>query len=110
MVVTVLLDEEELLGTATFTYRAPTFIRGDVNADGFLDPADVTTLITYLTTGVRDSLPVLDAADSNDDGTVDFADLPRLTDALFKGADLPLPYPAPGVDPTEDELAPCNPP
>ena len=57
---------------------------GDVNGDGIIGIADVTTLIDYLLT--RDeSLIDMDAADVNSDGLVDIADVTSLIDYMLNG-------------------------
>ena len=52
---------------------ADNFIRGDGNADGVVDLADVAVAVSYLV-GVHDTT-CLDALDSNDDGRVDVGDI-----------------------------------
>ena len=66
------------------------FIRGDVNGDGHVNIADVTSLIDYLlgsNTGAD-----INAADVNEDGNVNIADVTSLIDYLLSGA---WPEPAP---------------
>ncbi len=57
--------------------------------------------------------PCLDAADANDDGTIDIGDPICTLRALLCCDPLPAPFPWCGVDPTEDDLdcefyPPCN--
>ena len=60
----------------------PTFLRGDVNKDGFVNIADVTALIDYLLSG--DATPVnLSACDCNLDTAVNIADVTALIDFLL---------------------------
>lgn len=53
------------------SYSCP-FIRGDANGDRVVDPADAAAIFDFLTMGMP--LGCLDAADANDDGSVDIAD------------------------------------
>ena len=47
----------------------------------------------------------VDAADIDDNGTVEITDALYIVEYLFlKGARPPAPFPDPGVDPTEDAL------
>ena len=49
------------------------FIRGDANGDQFVDVADAVSIFFYVTG--QQSLPCLDAADSNDSGSVNVVDI-----------------------------------
>jgi hypothetical protein len=75
------------------------FLRGDANGDEFVDISDVIAILSFLYEGeVKTSC--LAAADANDDETLDLSDAVS-TAALFLGTGgLPLPGPAPGLDPT----------
>jgi hypothetical protein len=82
------------------------FIRGDANADGFLDLADAVSTFFHLfqvdeNTGCRKN------EDTNDDGEVDISDPVFTLTFLFLGG-VPVPQPSPecGTDPTLDDL-PC---
>ena len=79
-----------------------------MNSDSELDIADAEFLLSYLF--ASGPAPVCaDAADANDDGTVDVADAITILAYLFAGAaDLPPPFPDPGLDPTEDDLPLCS--
>ena len=55
-------------------------MRGDVNGDGSIDPADISALIDYLLNG---SAVNVDNADCNQDGSVDPADISALIDFLL---------------------------
>ncbi len=83
------------------------FVRGDINADGQLSIADVTTwsCIFFCDPWGR-SCP--DAADVDDNGTVDISDFVLTWIFLFResdpGSTIPAPFPEPGLDPTEDSL------
>lgn len=63
-------------------------MRGDVNGDGDISIADVTTLIDYLLGG--SSLDITEAtADANGDGAISIADVTTLIDYLLGGVQLP---------------------
>ena len=50
-----------------------------------------------------------DALDVDDTGVVDVSDAIYVLDYLFKsGSPIPLPFPEAGIDPTDDDLAPCE--
>jgi hypothetical protein len=66
----------------------PSFIRGDANGDGLVDPADVVYLINYLFRNGAAPDP-LAAGDANCDGTVGPADVVYLINYLFRGGDPP---------------------
>jgi Dockerin type I domain len=76
------------------------FLRGDVSDDGFVNIADVFDALVY----IADAGPtpsVLAAADVNDNGVVEIADVCYLLNFIFPGGPAPpLPFPAPGIDPT----------
>lgn len=61
------------------------FTRGDVNKDGAVNIADVTSLIDYLLSGDASAIS-LGAADVNQDGAVNIADVTSLIDYLLSGA------------------------
>lgn len=61
-------------------------LRGDVNGDGSVSIADVTTLIDQLLEG-SNNYDVM--ADANADGTVSIADVTTLIDYLLGGGELP---------------------
>jgi hypothetical protein len=78
-----------------------TFIRGDVNCDGAVNLTDFIALN-------QGNITNFDAADVNDSGTVDEADIDHLAEALFgSGADPVCPYPSAGKDCTADNLETC---
>lgn len=68
------------------------FIRGDSNGDGHFDIADAVHLLSGST------LPCLDAADANNDGTVNIADPICMLMELFSAPCIPQPYPLCGPD------------
>ncbi len=77
------------------------FVRGDANADGGHNLADVITVLDYTFTGAP--LLCLDAADANDDGGIDVADPIYLLCWLWLGGPPPpSPMPGCGPDPTLD--------
>jgi len=59
------------------------YIRGDANADGVIDIADVVHLLNYLFSDGPEPEPSLDAGDANCDGKVDIADVVYLVNYLF---------------------------
>ncbi len=75
------------------------FIRGDVNADGFVDATDIEVC------AMGGPFFCDDAADINDDGVLDQTDCDYLLEFLFgSGSPPPAPFPGCGVDPTPDQL------
>lgn len=83
------------------------FIRGDVNGDGVVDLSDPVAALFQLFSGEAPaSCP--SAVDSNDDGSLDVSDSVFLLALLFYGGSAPpVPYPACGIDPTQDPV-PCE--
>jgi len=78
-------DFVPFLPKALFTYKkgaTPEVLRGDVNQDGTVAIADVTTLIDMLLSGAETNTE----ADCNLDGTVAIADVTCLIDYLLSGA------------------------
>lgn len=91
------------LETGTVTTAGTLFVRGDTNGDNSIDIADAISVLGYLFS--NDPATCLDAYDGNDDGAVNIADAISLLDFLFtQGSPPPAPFPAPGVDPTADQL------
>lgn len=66
-----------------FFFQNDDFILGDVNNDGFVTIADVTTLIDYLLNSSGDIN--LQAADVTHDGDISIADVTALIDMLLNG-------------------------
>jgi hypothetical protein len=80
------------------------FLRADANEDGKVDVSDAITELAYLFRG-GDGAECLDVMDANDDGEADVSDAIFILRYLFSaGAPPPAPFPAAGVDPTEDGL------
>ena len=87
------------------------FLRGDANANCGVDLSDAIFTLGYLFTGGA-SPPCPDSADSNDSGKIDLSDAIFTLGYLFLGSQAP-PLPgaeSAGIDPTDDELDPCNAP
>ena len=80
-----------LLGSAPF-------IRGDSNGDGIVDVGDAVKIVFHLLSGSE--LACGDAADIDDDETLEFGDVLGLLDHLFSSGSTPAdPYPGAGLDP-----------
>lgn len=81
------------------------FVRGDVNSDTVMDISDVVFLLSYLVG--TETLQCLDAADLNDNGSINIGDGVYLLHVLFEPGfpNPPGPYPACGADPTNDTLS-----
>ena len=70
-------------------YVYATFVlRGDANADGNINPADVAYLINYLFVGGPEPIP-LEVGDPNCDGLINPADVAYLINYLFVGGPPP---------------------
>ncbi len=88
------------LGDGDFTVIQVDFTRGDADGDCLVSNYDLAYLAGYLYGG-GPVLPCMDA----DDGIVNSEDITYLLNYLFKsGPPPPAPFPAPGTDPTPDEL------
>lgn len=88
------------------------FVRGDVNSDGQVSISDLMALVRYVVIN-GESISCLDSADIDDDGRVTIGDPILLISALFDPqtpAALPMPFPDPGMDPTDDLLGDCQEP
>ena len=89
---------------STVTGLLQEFIRGDTNADGICNVADVINLLQCLFIG-SGSCPCDDASDINDDGAVNIGDIVfKLSFLFIGGPPPPAPYPGCGTDPTTDPL------
>lgn len=81
------------------------FKRGDANADGSVDIADVSFTLNFLFLGGR-APPCAAAVDSNADGHLDIADASfTLNFLFFGGAGIPSPFPFCGASNLEGDLA-----
>ena len=65
-----------------YFYFAPSFLLGDVNMDGIVNIADITSLIDYLLNGQSDGVDTL-ASDVDQDGDVGIADVTALVDRIL---------------------------
>ena len=65
-------------------YDPNAFLRGDVDGDGEVAIADITTLINYLLNGDETGVD-LNAADCNEDSEVSIADVTALIAYLLQG-------------------------
>jgi len=86
------LTTTEIHDLADIGHEGVDFIRGDTNADGVLNIADVSNIANYVTAGTF-SPDCIEALDANDDGQVDIADSSYLSSYLFGTP----PGPAPGA-------------
>ncbi len=88
--------------------EGPTFLRGDCNADGSNNIADVVAALTFLFGGGGTPL-CADACDLNDDGSLDISDPVFLLSNLFSnGNNPPAPYPNCGLDGTDTDPLDCS--
>ena len=75
------------------------FVRGDADRNQRINLSDVVGILQYLFQGEAWVPPCLDAADTDDNGTVEVSDALYLTAFLFRKEAPPLPpFPLPGVD------------
>ena len=84
------------------------FLRGDIDGNNRYNLVDVLFVLNYLFANGR--RPVcLDAADFEDVGRVNLGSVLALVNYIFQGGPPPsLPFPVPGLDPSEDGLANCG--
>ncbi|MEM7262358.1 MAG: DUF4397 domain-containing protein [Planctomycetota bacterium] len=81
------------------------FVRGDSDRNGTFQVSDPVATIERLFNGATLEGYCADAADANDDGHVDIADVVYSLEYLFIGGPAPTaPFPSAGTDPTADEL------
>ena len=89
------------------TLPTPSFVRGDANADGWLDISDAVTILLFRFAGR--TVTCMDAVDADDDSLTDLADAIWVLNRLYRlGDPPPSPYPGCGPDPTADTLE-CSP-
>jgi hypothetical protein len=100
-------DSRADLGALYFELPLRGFIRGDVDLDGRVGLRDAEALAAFLFAGSRP--PCLDAADVDDTGRIDPADLSRILDFLLCWGPPPAP-PCPdcGIDPSFGEGLSCE--
>ncbi len=90
-------------------FEEPKFRRGDVDANLALNLSDALTILGHLFLSDPPKLDCDDAADANDDGTVNLVDAVALLFYLFDGGEPPPePFSSCGTDPTEDSLGCSN--
>jgi hypothetical protein len=83
---------------------ADRFVRGRITGQGDLGLTDAIDILGYLFLD-GPGIECLDAADANDDGSIDISDAVRLLMFLFaQGDPVPDPFPDCGTDPTPDSL------
>ncbi len=99
-------DFEYDQGGVSFLAMDVPFLRGDVNLDGRVTISDALMTRRYLFLG--EELPCADAADADDDRTLNVTDVVKILVHLFVpdlGQSLiAAPYPEPGLDETPDPL------
>jgi hypothetical protein len=84
------------------------FTRGDTDRNGRVELSDVIRLFQSLFLG-EPFVGCRDAYDMDDSGVLDLSDGISTLNFLFLGKTAPpMPFPAPGLDPTEDPLPPCE--
>ena len=83
------------------------FTRGDVDNNGRIEVTDAVVLLNWLF--LNGGTPrCLDAADIDDSGSVNLSAAVALLNYLFvNGPEPALPFPHPGLDPTDDDV-PCT--
>ncbi|NCF56588.1 MAG: hypothetical protein GWP41_10070 [Planctomycetia bacterium] len=87
--------------------EGPTFVRGDCNADGSNNIADVVAALGFLFGGTFTPL-CADSCDLNDDGGLDISDPVFLLSNLFSSGSNPAaPYPNCGLDGTDTDALDC---
>lgn len=93
--------------------QAPTlhkhFVRGDANGDFVVNIGDPITTLDYLFANLIDSVTCLDAADFNDDESVDIADVIASLGYQFNSEPPPAaPFDACGADPSQAYALGCE--
>jgi len=83
------------------------FIRGDVDGDGAVCFSDSVTLLYSFFYPDRIELLCQDAADVNDDGYLNLADVISGLQNVFSSIPIAAPSGSPGIDPTDDDLCHC---
>ncbi|MEM7231862.1 MAG: hypothetical protein AAF517_06800, partial [Planctomycetota bacterium] len=81
------------------------FVRGDTTTDGVVSITDAISTFGFLFRGNPTELFCEDSADADDNGSIEITDGILTLNFLFQGgAEIAAPYPACGVDPSEDAL------
>ncbi len=82
----------------------PSFVRGDVNADGSINATDAVSLLSYLFRAGA-APDCAKSADTDDSGTLSITDAIGILRHIFGGAGpLPEPFAGCGVDTSADEV------
>ena len=103
------IDNESILprkedGSITVIRDVP-FLRGDAFKDGKINITDPIRIINFALLQIQ-GVPCQKAADANDDGRVDLADVLTILFYLFRGTEIiAAPFPEVGFDPTPDLLS-----
>ena len=102
--VQIVLENPEGRRFRTGSAPLAEFIRGDVNADTFVDISDAVVNLNFQFLG---SAPpsCVKSADTDDSGIVDISDAVTVLNYLFTSGPLPAaPFPDCGLDPVLDTL------
>ncbi|MBQ9560450.1 MAG: dockerin type I repeat-containing protein [Bacteroidaceae bacterium] len=70
-------------GNMTLYAERPNILKGDVNGDGTISIADVTTLVNYILGKTTDNEPAMEAADVNNDNSISIADVTALVNKIL---------------------------
>jgi hypothetical protein len=100
-------NESDWSDSLFITITAEQFLRGDANADTDVAMADAIFTLRALYVPNSDSLPCLDAGDSDDNGLIEMADAIFTLRHLYVPDSPKPPPPGPdtcGIDPTPDDL------
>jgi hypothetical protein len=84
-IASAMISEPGVYGAFTTT---PAFVRGDANADGVINVADVVCLVNFLYRGGDPPDPI-EAGDCTCEGVVDVGDVVFLINYLYRGGDPP---------------------
>jgi hypothetical protein len=92
------------MGAIPFAGEPTLFVRGDADGGGGVEASDVLRTLNFLFQSGPGN-PCTDRMDATDDGEVDLGDPVFTLFYLYaEGPEPPLPFPAPGIDPTPDGL------
>ena len=70
-------------GNMTLYVEKPNILKGDVNGDGTISIADVTTLVNYILGKNTNNEPAMEAADVNNDNSISIADVTALVNKIL---------------------------